>query len=187
MFPSGESLMAAPATAFLDAMLLQFFEKHHLIRIIAGEAIRRMHVKAINYPAISKITQMLQSRPLQGGAADAFIKETEFRVDPTAIGRDALAKGGHLASDRQFVGLFFGTDARVQCNPSNVIHDVRPSWIRLQRVGEHRSLPWRLLPKTVYGARAKSLDRPMPTTVPPSDGIHRPSAQAARPFLECPP
>src|SRR6185295_6365047 len=78
-----------------------------------------MHIKTIDLPGISAVTESLKRRPLQIRAAVTLIKKAQFRLDRQAIGRDSLLERGHLARDRLPFRLLLGGDASIHGGAKN--------------------------------------------------------------------
>ena len=74
----------------------------------AGEAVRRMHIKARQLSRSSGITQALQSRAKQDGSAIALVDIDVIGLDLMAVGRDAVAQGSELAGDGVIARLALG-------------------------------------------------------------------------------
>src|SRR6056297_2750479 len=94
-------------------MLLQLINEQYLIGILASQAIRRMNVELLKAAHVSRIAQSFQCRSVKRRTANAVIKETVCVMQRHSILIDLPAKVSHLRSDRLFLSLSVGRDARI--------------------------------------------------------------------------
>ena len=97
----------------------EFVDQQDLIRIFAGQAIRRVHREAVYTARRDHITQPFESRSDQSGSTVPFIKELHGFGHHEAIRRNPLAQGGSLTRDRVRVGLLLrrypGVNGSLRC------------------------------------------------------------------------
>ena len=77
----------------------RYLDEYGLVGKIPGQAIRRVDIEAIEVAGGRQVTQPLQGRPQQRGAAVAVVQETPLRRHRAAVGLGPLYEGGHLAGD----------------------------------------------------------------------------------------
>ena len=93
---------------------LKLVDQQDLVRILAGEPVRRMHVHALDTAQGNRISQPLQGGTQQGRTAVAFVEELTLGWCFTSLSRHAFLKGSHLAGNGLGVGLLLGGNTGIQ-------------------------------------------------------------------------
>jgi hypothetical protein len=174
----------------LHAMLLEFFQKHDLVRIFPGQAIRRQHVKPIDGAVVRQITQALEGGALHQAAAEPFVQQAEFGFDLAAIRGNALSQRCHLALNGHLLGLSLGANTGIQGDANGLVHDVKHSLpLRAKSVVDQRIACCNRLSPWSFGddLPAKSAGKPGTTIVPQGDGIRKPFEPVVRAIFGRPP
>src|SRR5829696_1815428 len=95
----------------------ELLQQQHLMRVAAGEAIRGMDVDDIDRRQGHEVTQALQGRSDQTGAAVAVVDEQHVIAELIAVLYHSRFQLGELAVDGVALSLLVGRDARVDGHP----------------------------------------------------------------------
>src|SRR3954452_2471621 len=139
----------------------KLLHQQHLMRIATGEAIRGVDVDDIKRRQSHEVTQSLQGRSDQTGAAVAVVDEQHVVADLIAILPHSGFEPGELAVDGVALSLLIGRDTSVDGH-------LQIPWRRgySEMLGSHDALPWHALlvgSEAVIGrAMAAGARRPAP-------------------------
>ncbi|MCW2242100.1 hypothetical protein M2351_006745 [Azospirillum canadense] len=106
----------------------ELFDQEHLMRVTAGQPVRRQHVDALDRPGGDRIAQTLQPGSQQDRAAVALVHIGVVRLQLATVRGDPLAQRRHLAGDGVIAGLLFGRYPRVKRD--TVIRHAHLRWNR---------------------------------------------------------
>src|SRR3982750_1682149 len=124
----------------LRASTGKLLQQQYLMRVAAGEAIRGVDVDDIKRRQGREVTQTLQGRSDQTGAAVAVVDEQHVVADLIAILPHSGFELGELAVDRVALSLLVGRDTSVDGH-------LQTPWRRgySEMLGSHDALLWQAL------------------------------------------
>jgi hypothetical protein len=97
----------------LHTATLELVDQQDLIGVFAGQAIRRVDVKAIDGAVGCRIAQAFQSWAHQRTAAVTLVDETQLGIERQVIALETFFQRCDLTGDRACIGLLVGRDAGI--------------------------------------------------------------------------